>query len=189
MELGATVCTPRAPLCASCPLEKLCAARRHGDPEAFPAAKARRERPVLSWAALALRRSDGAVLLARRAEGELFAGLWELPSAEAPARSTARTAAALVLARHSLPARSAGQLEPAGRIEQTLTHRQVSLRLFAARWSGPLPPRREGLRWIAPRSGALASLGLSSLAAKSLKACGIAPPPRPGRRAKAAADR
>jgi A/G-specific adenine glycosylase len=181
MELGATLCTPRSPRCGECPLAARCAAHAHGDAEAFPAPKPRKERPRLNWAALALRRSDGAVLLARRAPGELFAGLWELPSAEVPADAPADLAAAAVLARHALPPGCARTLRPAGQIEQTLTHRHVTVRLFAARVSGRAPPQRDGLRWVDPRSPALGALGLSSLASRSLRACGIAAPPRPGR--------
>ena len=36
MDLGATVCTPRAPACGRCPLNKCCAALRAGAPEALP---------------------------------------------------------------------------------------------------------------------------------------------------------
>ena len=44
MELGALVCTPRAPRCGACPLRALCRAARSGTPEAFPRAP-RRPRP------------------------------------------------------------------------------------------------------------------------------------------------
>src|SRR5436190_975712 len=36
MDLGATICTPKTPTCALCPWRSACAARRRGDPEAFP---------------------------------------------------------------------------------------------------------------------------------------------------------
>ena len=36
MDLGATICTPKKPACAVCPWMGACAARRRGDPEAFP---------------------------------------------------------------------------------------------------------------------------------------------------------
>ena len=38
MELGARVCTPRAPRCPTCPLLRHCAAYRAGDPESLPVA-------------------------------------------------------------------------------------------------------------------------------------------------------
>lgn len=41
MELGALVCTPRAPRCGACPLRSFCRAAASGEPEAFPRAAAR----------------------------------------------------------------------------------------------------------------------------------------------------
>ena len=82
MELGATVCTPRSPGCPDCVLRNIC--RGRDAPERYPAPKARKPRPLLEWRALALRRKDGAVLLARRPEGSLFAGMWDLPETAPP---------------------------------------------------------------------------------------------------------
>src|SRR5882724_8623940 len=36
MDLGATICTPKRPACALCPLNKDCAGRTRGDQETFP---------------------------------------------------------------------------------------------------------------------------------------------------------
>jgi len=167
MELGATVCTPRRPRCEACPIAGACAARRHGDPEAFPAAQTRRERPELLWAAAALRRTDGAVLLRRRGEGELFAGLWDLPSADA--RGIAPEAAArAALAGCGLHAPHQ-PLERCGEVRQVLTHRELRVVVFAGRSRrGRAPP---GLRWAGACD--LPALGLSSLARKCLRASEI----------------
>jgi A/G-specific adenine glycosylase len=175
MELGATLCTPRAPRCGECPLKTQCAAGIAGDAESFPAPKKQRVRPELHWAALDLRRSDGAVLLARRGDEQLFAGLWELPSTEAPPAADAAEAARHVLRHHGLPAKAAACVEHVGRVQQTLTHRQITLRLFRARLSGRFPALGPSLRWIAPDAAAFSSLGISSLAAKALRACGLPP--------------
>src|ERR1019366_7662509 len=43
MELGALVCTPRAPRCGACPLRGACRAAKGGKPEAFPRAPRRPE--------------------------------------------------------------------------------------------------------------------------------------------------
>lgn len=149
MELGATVCTPRAPDCASCPLRRQC--RGKADPERYPAPRRRPLRPLLEWRALALRRKDGAVLLARRPEGALFGGLWDLP-VECPAGI-----------------RVLGPLISRGSVEQTLTHREVRVEIAAARASGT--PARANVRWVAPAG--ISALGLSSLARKSLRAAGV----------------
>src|SRR5207253_5160451 len=36
MDLGASICTPKKPACALCPLNDDCAARERGDQETFP---------------------------------------------------------------------------------------------------------------------------------------------------------
>jgi A/G-specific adenine glycosylase len=82
MELGATLCTPRAPGCPQCPLAAACAARVLGAPESFPAppprAGIRRVRQVV-----ALVESDGRWLLFRRsASAGQLASMWEFPAVE-----------------------------------------------------------------------------------------------------------
>jgi A/G-specific adenine glycosylase len=80
MDLGATVCVRRRPLCAACPLEALCIARHTGRQEELPAPKRRaRVRRVREVVMLVMRREDGAVLLERRPESGLWGGLWSFP--------------------------------------------------------------------------------------------------------------
>ena len=155
MELGALVCLPRNPRCGACPLARICEGK--DEPDRFPAKKERKPRPLLEWRAVALRRrSDGAVLLSRRPEGSLFAGLWDLPAPESVERLWSA-------------------LEPRGEVRQTLTHREVRVAIFTASATGRAPA---GMRWVLP-SG-LGSLGLSSLAAKSLQQAGVAGTRRAG---------
>ena len=45
MDLGATICRPKAPLCAHCPLAAACQARATGAPEAYPRRSKRADRP------------------------------------------------------------------------------------------------------------------------------------------------
>ncbi|MFL5453769.1 MAG: A/G-specific adenine glycosylase [Myxococcales bacterium] len=167
MELGATVCTPRSPSCGACPLEGHCETRSQGDAHAFPAPKAERVRPVLEWAAAALTHSDGSVLLRRHCDGELFAGTWGLPFQETAGHTPRRSAR---VALDSCGAQAVA-LEKRGEVHQTLTHRELHVTLFAGPGDAA---EREDLRFVAP--AALGSVGLSSLARKCLRACGIEEP-------------
>jgi len=82
MELGATVCTPRAPRCHGCPLVSDCRAAALERPLAYPAPAPRpRPRDVLWEAAVVVRR--GRLLLVRRPDQGRLRGMWELPWAEA----------------------------------------------------------------------------------------------------------
>jgi A/G-specific adenine glycosylase len=75
MELGATICLPRKPLCAICPVRSFCGAR---DPESLPR---KRERPKIEKKAefhfLALK--EGRILLQQNL-GKRWHGLWSLPA-------------------------------------------------------------------------------------------------------------
>jgi A/G-specific adenine glycosylase len=79
MELGATVCTPRAPLCDRCPLRDLCRAYAAGDPEPLPLRRPRRQIPHYDVAAAVTARADGRVLVAQRNVDDMLGGLWEFP--------------------------------------------------------------------------------------------------------------
>ena len=81
MELGATVCTPRAPRCPICPWQGNCRAATTGDPERFSAPKARPCTVHVRQSAAALLRR-GRLLLARSVDKERYQGLWELPRTE-----------------------------------------------------------------------------------------------------------
>ncbi|MGA2099580.1 MAG: A/G-specific adenine glycosylase [Candidatus Sulfotelmatobacter sp.] len=79
MELGATVCTPRAPSCLTCPVIELCTTRG----EMAVATKAPRQTKREIHYALDCR--AGEVLLVQRPrDASLMAGMWELPELSAP---------------------------------------------------------------------------------------------------------
>jgi A/G-specific adenine glycosylase len=63
MELGATICTPRAPQCLLCPVAKFCRARQSGDPESFPEKQKKREPVQIVLAAAVLLTTGGQTLL------------------------------------------------------------------------------------------------------------------------------
>ena len=80
MELGALVCTPRAPRCADCPLRAVCRAAQAGRPEAFPRKKMKMKVPhKVVGAAVILNRRNQILIAQRNPEKGLLAGLWEFP--------------------------------------------------------------------------------------------------------------
>ncbi len=81
MELGATICTPRAPQCLICPLYKWCESRG----AAVPKPQAARKRRQLHYA---LARKGGQILLVERSsDAKRMAGMWELPELAADAEA------------------------------------------------------------------------------------------------------
>ena len=81
MDLGATVCTPRDPKCGTCPLRQECTAFASGEPEQFPAPKAKKIRPtrfgIVYWT-----ERDGCVWLVRRPAKGLLGGMAALAGPE-----------------------------------------------------------------------------------------------------------
>lgn len=67
MELGETVCLPRAPRCAACPIADACEAHAHGVAHAHPPAKPRRATEHVRVTLTLLHDDDGRVLLERGA--------------------------------------------------------------------------------------------------------------------------
>ncbi|HYU34677.1 MAG TPA: A/G-specific adenine glycosylase [Thermoanaerobaculia bacterium] len=79
MELGATLCTPRRPKCLLCPLASGCRAAAAGDPEIYPAAKAKRESEKRRLVVAVAEREERVLLFRRPDDSSLLAGTWELP--------------------------------------------------------------------------------------------------------------
>ncbi|MBA2466227.1 MAG: A/G-specific adenine glycosylase [Sphingomonas sp.] len=99
MDLGATICRPRAPNCPACPLSPDCAARASGTPEAFPAPKIKRSRPRRYGIAEWIER-DQAVWLVRRPATGLLGGMPALPGGEWTDQQSSPGAAPIARIRH-----------------------------------------------------------------------------------------
>lgn len=79
MDLGATVCTPRAPACGVCPWMDACEGRRLGLAPELPRKAAKAAKPLRRGAAFVAVTPSGAVLLERRPETGLLGGMLGLP--------------------------------------------------------------------------------------------------------------
>jgi A/G-specific adenine glycosylase len=84
MELGATVCTPRAPICLACPVIELCATRGELAQRTTTRRQGKRE---IHYALSCLddeSRPAKVFLVRRPHEASLMAGMWELPEMQPP---------------------------------------------------------------------------------------------------------
>ncbi len=80
MELGATVCLPNgAPLCAQCPAETFCLARRHYSIDDLPVKSPKKARRVEDKTVF-LFTCQASLALKKRGDTGVLAGLWELPN-------------------------------------------------------------------------------------------------------------
>ncbi len=134
MDLGATVCTPRAPACARCPLAGGCQARRTGRQSDYPALPPRKRVPTRIAAAALACAPGGRVLLVQRPPDGLLGGLLELPSVAASEPPSPRDALRALREQAGLVARRAA---PLGTVSHAFSHFKLQLHVFAVR----LPPR------------------------------------------------
>lgn len=141
MELGALVCLPvRAPSCTDCPLSGGCAARRLGCAGALPVKAPPKLRRAEEMTVL-LVVSGNCVLLRRRPEKGLLAGMWEFP--HVPGLLSAPQAEAL-LAESGARVHSVRSL-PDNR--HVFSHIEWHMHAFAAETDIFSPP--EGCTWSA----------------------------------------
>ncbi len=127
MELGATVCKPRAPRCTDCPVRVGCAAADSGEPEALPHKQKRASARALVSVAAWLTRG-GRTLAVRRPEGGLLGGLWELPGGELADGEALETGVRRCI--HEAVGLRVQSAWRVGQIEHVFTHRRLRLHVF-----------------------------------------------------------
>ncbi len=121
MDLGSTMCTPKAPRCLTCPVESLCAGA--GSPNRYPTPRTRRKKDAEA-AALVLRGTRGYVLEKR--DGQALSGLWGFPFAEGGHALSA------LLSRYEVR-----EARAIGTVHHAFTHKRLTVTVYGAPWSGP----------------------------------------------------
>ncbi|WP_432822529.1 A/G-specific adenine glycosylase [Trichloromonas sp.] len=144
MDLGATVCTPRQPKCAACPLAGLCRARAANLQHELPRSRQKKTVPVQTQVALLLERS-GRLLVRKRPLDGMLGGLWEFPAAAVAAGKDPACAARKLLAELGL----AGELREAGAVRHAYSHFKLDLHCYRGAVDGPLLVAEAGeSRWL-----------------------------------------
>ncbi|WP_394820862.1 A/G-specific adenine glycosylase [Pendulispora albinea] len=171
MELGATICSPQSPACGRCPVRGSCAGFASGEPERLPNMAPKAKPRPWPRAALVATRGEERLLLARRKRELVFGGLWEPPSLDVenvqddPARLVALTGV------------KGPDPELAGQVTHILSHRKMTIAVYrtAVRVERAGLPHDhaeyDALEWV-DRKAAM-SRGMSTLARKVLRTCGI----------------
>ncbi|HEY8616730.1 A/G-specific adenine glycosylase [Phenylobacterium sp.] len=124
MDLGATICRPKQPLCDLCPVAQHCAALATGAPETYPRRTAKAERPHRFGVAYVLTRGDQ-VALVRRPPSGLLGGMLALPTSEWRAERWTEDEAL-----SAAPAEAAWR--GVGEVEHGFTHFTLTLQLLRA---------------------------------------------------------
>jgi A/G-specific adenine glycosylase len=150
MELGATICLPKAPLCLNCPVFALC--HTQGEHLTRPREK-QKSRPASYLLSLRKQGTATEVLLERRAaDASLMPDMYELPM---------------------LPEDAVGKREPVLRLRHAITNTNYYVRIFTPlapddrELRRAVPASKDDLHWM--RTTRLESLPLTGLTRKVLQ--------------------
>ena len=142
MDLGATICTPKKPACALCPLNEDCVARVQGTQETFPRKLAKKTGELRRGAAFVVTRGDE-LLVRTRPEKGLLGGMTEVPGSEWRAGQGDKAALSQAPELKGLTRWH----RKAGVVTHVFTHFPLELVVYtasvAARARAP-----EGMRWV-----------------------------------------
>ncbi len=159
MELGATLCSPRAPKCAECPLAALCLAHEAGLSEQLPELAARPAPTAATMAAAVVERRGRWLMVQAPREASRWAGMWMFPTTEQnPDEPPTRAAKRVLLEQVGLGAEAH---EVVASVQHAVTRFRITLAGVRCELTTSARPRARGvagLAWVAP--GELAALAL-----------------------------
>jgi A/G-specific adenine glycosylase len=142
MDLGSSICTPKKPACALCPLNDGCAARLRGDQETYPRKAAKKTGALRRGAAFVVTRGDE-LLVRTRVEKGLLGGMIEVPGSNWIAAQDDRAA----LKQAPVLTGIARWHRKAGIVSHVFTHFPLELVVYTA----TVPARARapaGMRWV-----------------------------------------
>ncbi len=138
MDLGATVCLPKKPLCLVCPVHTECVAAREGQAERYPVRTRTLKRSSQSIWLLWAQRPDGAVWLSKRPTPGVWAGLFCFPL---------RDSEDVLIA--ELPKRLQSKVVELPMLLHVLTHKDLYLHPRVVPWTQDALPSEDG-QWFLP---------------------------------------
>lgn len=151
MEIGALLCRPRNPKCPVCPLALDCVGVRVGRPADFPVKRRKPQVPHYVLAAGVVCR-HGRVVIVKRREKEMLAGLWEFPCGRKHQGESEDAAVARVVRLFAgIPVMVQGRVAV---FQHAYSHFRVTVKAFqcagnAKADTGSMPPRQA--KWVFPK--------------------------------------
>lgn len=147
MDLGATLCTPRNPICNECPVISLCCAFKTDSQEQYPVMREKQPIPHITVCA-AIIQQDGLVLIARRPSKGLLGGLWEFPGGKVESGESLQEALIREI-REELGAEIT-VVQHFGEYQHAYTHFKVTLHAWLSNLTSAAPVALEAseIRWV-----------------------------------------
>jgi len=144
MELGATVCQPKAPKCSACPWSSRCQALRAGKPEHYPQLPERPKPTQVVMACAVVSRGQRVLLAQQSVAATRWASMWLFPTVEVAVEGDASETLTRELSeRYGLSTRVG---EKFGVFKHAVTRYRITLHAYACQVGGAGRPRA-GARW------------------------------------------
>jgi A/G-specific adenine glycosylase len=124
MDIGATICSPRRPKCANCPISAYCSAYANGTQENFPVKTKKLKQKNVYYQAFAVKSADK-YLMTQRPKNGLLADMWTFPMIEVEKNAGVK-----------LPSNLRGQVvkfDEIGEITHVFSHLKWHVRLIICR--------------------------------------------------------
>ncbi len=149
MDLGATICTPKDPNCARCPLGGICRAKELGLQEQRPVKKAKASIPHHTVTAAVIHR-NAHILIAQRPQDGLLGGMWEFPGGKVEPGEALQACLKRELWEEMGVNVEVG--DSVGIYQHAYTHFRVTLHAFHCTMTQGEPQQLEhdDLRWVTP---------------------------------------
>lgn len=138
MELGATVCTPRRPLCDECPLRLGCRSRQNGTVLQRPV-KTSRSKPVVRHMDYAVLHTEDKLIFRRRREEDIWKGLHDFAALEGYDNPDSDRLLSFVAETFPGASIDKAPLAPRMAITHMLSHRRLETRFWEFELSGIVP--------------------------------------------------
>jgi A/G-specific adenine glycosylase len=142
MDLGSSICTPKKPACALCPLNDDCVSRARGDQATFPRKAAKKTGALRRGAAFVVTRGDE-LLVRTRPEKGLLGGMTEVPGSDWLAAQDDKAA----LKQAPTLKGAARWHRKAGVVTHVFTHFPLELAVYTATVPARARPP-QGMRWV-----------------------------------------
>jgi len=174
MDLGATICTPRSPSCAHCPLQTLCLARKQGLEGRLPIRKKRAPLKHKDATAGLIQDKRGRLLIVQRPASGLLGGLWKFPGGVAKPRESLEKALKRTV-REELGIGVEIQKALIA-VKHAYTHFRITLHAYQCRLNGADPKALGCQRWEWSPPSDFRRHPFSRADRKIMEAMGLMPP-------------
>ena len=180
MELGATLCTPRAPQCLLCPVAQFCRARKLGLAESLPAARKKRATVEITLASAVLLDPGGRTLLLPPPQSSethppqsevsvLVSKMWHFPTIAVETNAAAELRGFVTQLLRGLLKMTAFVLQPVATVRHAVTYRAITIHAFQVQVARQ--PRIPGAKIVSlSELSAHSSLAISNLTRKIARA-------------------